>query len=108
MGILKRLAKAFSPQGQGGDQYGIHFYVQCDRCGAVVDARADKRNDLSRQYGGDSAFVWKKEILDDRCFQIMRAEVSFDERYNVLSQEISGGHFITKEEYEEAKSAKSK
>jgi len=41
--------------------------------------------------------------MDDRCFQIMRAEVQFDERYKILSQEVAGGHFITKEEYQQSK-----
>lgn len=105
MGFLKRLASMLSPQGDSADPYGIHLYVQCDRCGAVVDARADRRNDLSRQYEGKSTFVWKKGIMDDRCFQLMQAEVHFDERYGVLSQELSGGHFITKEEYQQLRSA---
>jgi len=41
--------------------------------------------------------------MDDRCFQLMRAEVQFDERYNILSQELTGGRFITKEEYDQSK-----
>ncbi len=104
MGFLKKLTDALFSQNDSTDPYGIHFYAQCDKCGAVVDARADRRNDLSRQFEGESAFVWRKGIMDDHCFQLMRAEVHFDERYNVLSQELSGGRFITKEEYQELKS----
>ena len=103
MEFLKKLASVLSPKGGHADPYGIHFYVQCDRCGAVVDARADRRNDISRQYEGESAFVWRKGIMDDRCFQLMRAEVHFDDRYNILSQDITGGRFITKEEYQQSK-----
>jgi hypothetical protein len=44
--------------------------------------------------------TWKKEIMDGRCFRIMYAQVLFDSRYRVQSQEIKGqGHFLTKEEF---------
>ena len=103
MGFLKKLASVLFAKNDNIDPYGIHFYIKCDRCGAVVDARADRRNDLSRQYQGEGAFVWRKEIIDDRCFQLMQAEVRFDDHYNILSQELTGGCFITKEEYEQSK-----
>jgi len=99
MGFLKRLADALFSTGDRTDPYGMHFYVQCDRCGAVVDARVDRRNDLSRQYGGDSTFIWRKGILDDRCFRPMQAEIHFDERYRVVSKDVTGGHFVTQEQY---------
>jgi hypothetical protein len=94
------LRKLFQ-RGQKGyrDPHGIYFYVQCDNCGEKLCVRADKRHDLVRDYEtGD--LTWKKEIMDGRCFRIMYAQVLFDSRYRVQSQEIKGqGHFLTKEEF---------
>ena len=103
MGFLKKLTDALLGGGDASDPYGIHFYVQCDRCGAVVHARADRRNELSRQYEGEATYIWRKGLIDDRCFQMMEAEVQFDSRHQIVSQEITGGCFITQEEYEQIK-----
>jgi hypothetical protein len=106
MGFLKKLSQLLSsPGGSAPDPYGIHFYVKCDHCGDVVHVRADRRNDLTRTYEGEGTFLWKKEIIDGRCFRLMQAEVVFDARYNPLSQEINGGHFVTEEEFRQKKPA---
>jgi hypothetical protein len=87
-----------SKEGQG-DPDGLYFYVQCDRCGERLRIRADKRHDLTRdqELGG---YVWNKEIMDGRCFQLMYAHVVLDQAFSVQSQSIEGqGHFISQEEY---------
>ena len=106
MGFLKKLAQFLvGPGGSTTDPYGIHFYVKCDHCGDVVHVRADRRNDLTRVYGSEGSFLWKKEIIDGRCFRMIEAEVVFDSQYRPVSQEITGGHFVTQQEYEEYKTA---
>jgi len=95
MGFLKRIfgGKQNVPY---VDQQGIYFYVQCNNCGSQVRVRADKSHDLNRDGDG---FVWHKTIVDSRCFRHIPVVVYLDRNYQVTSQEIEGGEFITEESY---------
>jgi hypothetical protein len=42
-----------------------------------------------------------KEIMDSRCFRIMRAEIEYDRGRRELSRQIEGGTFVTKDEYDQ-------
>lgn len=79
------------------DTDGIYFYARCDHCGTVVKVRASRQNDLSRT---NSGFEWHKTIVDNRCFRRMQAVVTFDSRYNVTNQQLTGGEFVTEAEYQ--------
>jgi hypothetical protein len=46
-----------------------------------------------------------KEIMDDRCFRLMRAEVRLDSGYRVVERTIEGGRFLSAEEYQRLRSA---
>lgn len=96
MGFLRRIFGARPDKGYV-DKQGLYFYVQCEKCGSKVRVRADKQHDLNRDGGG---FVWHKTIVDSQCFQHMPVVVHMDGSYQVTSHEISGGQFITKEEYD--------
>lgn len=107
MGFLKKI---FGGGGKKPSEYidtrGVYFYVRCDNCGTVVKLRADKEYDLSRQ---DDGFVWHKTIVDSRCFRSMPTVVVLDSNYEVVSAEISGGEFVTEEDfvaYQEARERK--
>ena len=92
--------KLFGKRPASADPDGIYFYVQCDHCGEKLRIRADRRHDLMRDFE-TGALVWKKEIMDARCFRLLYAQVKFDQNYRIKSQQIEGqGHFITQEEYE--------
>lgn len=90
----------------GGDKYpadnALHLYVRCSRCGTPVHVRIDTRNDLMAEYGDDLVEGYRliKEIMDAKCFRLMRAEISFDQNRRELQRSIEGGEFITREEYE--------
>ncbi len=86
--------KASSPRDDA-----IWLYVQCDNCGEKIRIRVDPKHELQPDYKG-SDFLLRKEMMDGRCFRLMYGEVRFDRDYRILSQEVSGGHFITKEEFE--------
>ncbi len=95
MGFLDRLGSLFEPKDDA-----IHLYIQCDKCGAQLDIRVDKQHDLSPDFDGDAAYFLRKEMLDDKCFTLMYAEVRFDRQYNISSADVEGGHLISREEYE--------
>jgi hypothetical protein len=102
MGFLDRLTSLFGskPSRQADDA--IHIYVECDRCKSKVHVRLDRRHDLSAGEGG--GYFVRKEIMDSRCFRLMSAEINFDGSYRVQSQDLQGGRFISKEEFEAAAS----
>ncbi len=86
----------------------IHVYVECGRCHAVVHVRVDPRNDLMPEYGdGDDLTGYRliKEIMDSRCFRLMRAEIEYDVRRREINRTIEGGAFITRDEYEQRRSS---
>lgn len=100
MGFLRRIFGG--GQGPAADS-GLHLYVQCKRCTGVVHVRVDLNNDLSEDEGetGAEGYTLLKEVMDDRCFRIMRAELHFDSRRNETSRAIDGGRFISEAEWEE-------
>ncbi len=81
----------------------LHLYVRCSHCGAPVHVRINLRNDLLAEYGDDlvEGYRLSKEIMDDRCFRLMRAELVFDCNRRELERTITGGEFITREESEQ-------
>ena len=82
----------------------IHLYVRCNRCGAGVHVRVDPRNDLVIEYDDDddaSGYRLIKEIMDSRCFRLMRAEIAYDRGRRELNRQIEGGTFISKDEYDQ-------
>lgn len=81
------------------DRDGVYVYVKCQRCGAPVMVRADKRFDFERnlETGG---YIWRKEIMDGTCFQLIYAEIEFDAAFHVVRESIQGGERITWETYQ--------
>lgn len=97
MGFLDKLGSLFSG---GQKDEGIYFYVQCDKCGAQLEIRADRQYDLQRDLEGEGTYVLHKDMLDDQCFTLMHAEIHFDGQHNIIASDIQGGHLISREEYE--------
>ena len=105
MGFLRRLFGG--NQAEPGDK-GLYLYVKCNRCGSGVRVRIDINNDLSENDGetGEEGYTLVKEVMDDRCFRMMRAELEFDNRRNETSRKVEGGTFITQVEWEELEAQK--
>jgi hypothetical protein len=102
MNVLRRLFR--SGNNRSGSDNAIHLYVRCDRCQALVHVRVDPLHDLVIEYGDDedaAGYRLIKEIMDSRCFRIMRAEVNYDRSRREVSREIEGGTFISKEQYDQ-------
>lgn len=86
----------------------IHLYVRCNKCNSPVHVRIDPRNDLIADYGDDdnaTGYTLHKEIMDSRCFRIMRAEIAYDRGRRETNRTLEGGTFITKEAYDQLASA---
>ena len=100
MGLLDRWTSLFSPKPSKEADDAIHIYVECGRCKSAVHVRLDKRHDLSQGEGG--GFFVRKEIMDSKCFRLMTAEITLDSGYRVQAQDLQGGRFLSKEEFEAA------
>jgi hypothetical protein len=98
MGLLDRLSSLFSSKPSTETDDAVHIYVECGRCKSAVHVRLDKRHDLSQGEGG--GYFVRKEIMDSKCFRLMTAEIAFDGSYRIQTQEVQGGRFITREEFE--------
>ena len=101
MDFFRRMFGGSAANGSESDS-AIHLYVRCNRCGSPVHVRVDPRNDLIADYGDDdnaSGYTLHKEIMDSRCFRIMRAEINYDRARHETGRTLDGGTFITKDEY---------
>ena len=96
MGFLRKLFGGEKEPAKYVDKQGVYFFVRCDNCGTITRLRADKEYDLGREGNG---YVWHKTIVDNRCFRPMATVVQLDSNFQPTSEEISGGSFVTEEDY---------
>lgn len=95
MGFLNKLfGRASTPRDDG-----IYLYVRCGNCGRFLKVRVNRQNDLLPDWDS-GGYTLVKEMMDDKCFRLMRAELAFDAKYNITAQSIEGGEFITREAYD--------
>jgi len=82
----------------------LWLYVACSRCGETIRVRADRRYDLSSEMldPGEAgpAYTLHKDIVGTRCFQRIAVDMEFDQRFQVIGRRISGGRWLTEEEYQ--------
>ncbi len=101
MGLFKKVASFLSSTPRDLETLGI--YVRCDKCGEAIGTRIHLRHDLSPIYGegeqGAAYLVRKTLVGSKRCFQPVEVKLTFDAERRVIAREITGGQFITEEEY---------
>ncbi len=89
--------------GGGKDAHLYWVYVRCNRCQEKIRFHVDLRNDLSIQYGetekDDVYFTRKRVIGSQGCFNAIDVELTFDRDRRLIDQQITGGQFISQEEY---------
>jgi hypothetical protein len=99
MGLFKKISNFFSPSTpQKAADFATYISVKCNRCGEVIQARINLRNDLSLEDGSSPSnptyFCRKVLIGENRCFQTIEVELSFDSKRNIIKRQISGGTFV--------------
>ena len=100
MSIIDRVRSLFAPQSTA-DPNALWLYVRCARCGTPLAVRVDMRNELSADYES-GGYILVKEMMDSKCFTLMRAQVRFDSRRNVTEQTLENGVMLTREEYNQS------
>ena len=104
------LRKIFAVDRAAPDE-GLYLYVRCGACGEPIRIRVNTSSDLEPVFedeGDDpTGYELNKEILGNRCFQLIYARWTFDLQRRKLGGEIEGGTEITAAEYEAERSAQS-
>ncbi len=102
MNLLKKIGSLFLSS--AGDR-GLWIYVRCNRCGEKLKTRIDIMTDLTVRYGesnGEDVYYTRKTLIgSELCFQPIEATLTFDLRRQLIDKQITGGEFITKQEFEE-------
>lgn len=85
--------------GAADDPHALVFHVRCGRCGEHIRVRADRRWDLTQEFDdGVSGYVLRKEVLGERCSQLMAVHITFDRNYAILTREVEGGSFLSQDD----------
>lgn len=90
--------------GGGGEQRrddGMYYYLRARRSGEIVQVRLDP-NQLSPQYDGDrvGSYFTAKTVIGPRSFERMEAEFHFDGHKHLVDKSVSGGEFVTRDDWE--------
>ena len=98
MSFFKRLTSLFTPSARSAGRSVTTITVQCNRCGELISAPVDLRNDLSVEYDegtGATSFVCRKVLMGrQRCFQQVEVTLHFDAGRKLLDRQVSGGKFV--------------
>ncbi len=104
MSLFDSLKKLFSGGSGGASQssrQAFTIYVQDHRCGEPVQGEVNMLNELSK--GDDNAEFYVRKVLHTtgkkRCFSQVEVELWFDTRRNFLRHQITGGKWLTADEY---------
>ena len=98
MTFFQRLSRLFVPPGAASTRSVQTISVQCQRCGEVITAVLDLRNDMSAEYDentGATTFISRKVLMGRRrCFQQIEVTLHFDNKHRLTSKEVTGGKFV--------------
>lgn len=102
MSFFKKLrGRVASSSTDDTDAYWV--YVKCDRCGEAIRTRLNTLNDLTLNYddlSGETTYFCRKYLMGGkRCFQQIEVTLTFDQNRHVIDRQISGGEFISRDEY---------
>lgn len=100
---MRWLTRLFTRRPHSDSPPALWLYVACSRCGEAIRVRADRRYDLVSEMRDPGevgpAYTLHKDIVGAQCFQRIAVDVGFDQRLQVIERHISGGRWLTEEEY---------
>jgi hypothetical protein len=96
MSFIKRFTQIFTPSSpQKSSDFSTYITVRCMRCGEVIQGRIDLRNDLSIDYEAGDTYHCRKVLMgENRCFQKIEVDLTFDRNRKIIERRITGGEFI--------------
>ena len=98
MGFFSKLKRLFSTQPSSPL---LDIAVRCNRCKEIIHGQIHLHNDLSVQYDGDNTVYYCRKGLvgtgENRCFQQVVVEYTFDANRNLIERRVEGGQFVDEE-----------
>ncbi len=85
------------------DSSALWIYAQCDDCQEKIKVRIDKKNDIQDLVESENpnhVYTLKKEIIGNKCFNLIKVILYLDEKYKVISSDALNGKLISKQDYE--------
>ena len=97
--FFKNLKQLFSPSSPSSTENLLKIKIKCKKCSEEININIRKSSDFSRVYEEDNApagasFFLRKEVLGNKCNNLIYFSVYFDENFNMISKEIEGGEFL--------------
>jgi hypothetical protein len=100
---MRWLTRLFKLRSRPPSASALWIHVACSRCGEAIRIRTDRRYDLVSELRDPGepgpAYTMHKDIVGARCFQRITVDVEFDHRLQITERRISGGRWLTEEEY---------
>jgi len=99
-GFLDNLKNFFTgPVQSQGQQGAVRFVLQCNRCSEEITVKIRTASDISRVYEEDggppgAVFYVRKEILGSKCNNLIYLTAYFNENFNLISSDVTGGKII--------------
>jgi len=99
MSFLNKFKKLLSMSPSSSSGNFVSFKIRCDRCSEEILVKLRKTSDISRVYeeegeGGQACFFVRKEILGNKCNNLINMTAYFDENFNLISSEVIGGKIV--------------
>lgn len=99
MGFLQSLKSFFAPPAQSGSGNFITLNIMCSRCKENIKVNLRRTSDISRVYEEEdnppaASFFVRKEILGNKCNNLIYFKGYFDENLNLISSDITGGKIV--------------
>ena len=102
MSFFKRLFRPSNRPTFGSGRSIYTVTVQCNRCGEIISAPVDLRNDLSLDDDEDSSsknYICRKGLMGrQRCFQQIEVTLHFNPERVLIAKEAVGGKFVEPED----------
>jgi hypothetical protein len=102
MAFFKKLSDLFTDR-TVGDKAITWIYVRCGRCGEKIKSRVNLAHDLSVNFGdkeADTTYFTRKVLIgEERCYQLIEVELTYNHRHQLIDRQIKGGEFITEAEF---------
>src|SRR5258708_5859203 len=102
MSFFQRLTSLFTRPAAGSTRSIYTITVQCNRCGEIISAPVDLRNDLSLDDDEDATskdYICRKGLMGrQRCFQQIEVTLHFNSERQLIDKEATGGKFVEPQE----------
>lgn len=71
--------------------------IKCRKCGEIIPVRVRPREEANPEFGPQDEItkyeLWK-DVLGEKCSNLMRLHLEFKPNWEILFQEVEGGEII--------------